>query len=101
MLKLSGKETVFDLYCGIGTIGICASDKAKKLVGIETIPEAIEDARENAKLNNIQNAEFLVRRCGKSIARIYKTAKCQGGLRFCGSTKKRLRQNSAGNFVRN
>ena len=99
--KLSGKETVFDLYCGIGTIGICASDKAKKLVGIETIPEAIEDAKENAKLNNIQNAEFLVRRCGKSIARVYKTAKCQGRLRFYRSTKKRLRQNGAGNFVRN
>lgn len=59
--ELSGKETVFDLYCGIGTIGICASDKVEKLIGIETIPEAIEDAKENAQLNGIQNAEFLVR----------------------------------------
>ena len=60
---LSGTETVFDLYCGIGTIGICASDKAKKLYGVEIIENAIKDAKENAKINNIKNAEFL---CGKS-----------------------------------
>lgn len=58
--KLSGEETVFDLYCGIGTIGIFASKNIKKLYGIETIPEAIEDAKENAKLNNVENAEFFV-----------------------------------------
>ena len=57
---ITGKETVFDLYCGIGTIGIFASKNIKKLYGIETIPEAIEDAKENAKLNNIKNAEFFV-----------------------------------------
>ena len=57
---LTGGETVFDLYCGIGTIGICASDKVENLYGIETIPEAIEDAKKNAKLNNIENAEFFV-----------------------------------------
>lgn len=57
---LTGEETIFDLYCGIGTIGICASDNAKKLYGIETISEAIEDAKINAKLNNIENAEFFV-----------------------------------------
>ena len=58
--ELSGEETIFDLYCGIGTIGICASKKAKKLYGIETIPEAIQDAKENAKINNIENATFIV-----------------------------------------
>ena len=58
--KLTGCETVFDLYCGIGTIGICASDKAKQLFGIETIPEAISDAKENANLNHIKNSEFFV-----------------------------------------
>lgn len=57
---LSGNETVYDLYCGIGTIGIFASKKVKKLYGIETVPEAIEDAKFNAKLNNIENAEFFV-----------------------------------------
>lgn len=58
--NLTGNETIFDLYCGIGTIGICASKYAKKLYGIETIPEAIEDAIENAKINNIENANFIV-----------------------------------------
>ena len=58
--SLKGEETIFDLYCGIGTIGICASKKSKKLYGIETIKEAIDDARENAKINNISNAEFFV-----------------------------------------
>lgn len=57
--NLTGKETIFDLYCGIGTIGIFASDKAKKVYGIEVIPEAIEDAKENAKLNNVENTEFF------------------------------------------
>lgn len=55
---LTGEETIFDLYCGIGTIGIFASDNVKKIYGIETIPEAIEDAKENARINNIKNSEF-------------------------------------------
>lgn len=58
--SLTGDETVFDLYCGIGSIGICASDKAKKIYGIETISKAIEDAKFNAKINNLNNAEFFV-----------------------------------------
>ncbi len=57
---VSGDETVFDLYCGIGTIGICASKNVKKLYGIETVSEAIEDAKRNAKENGIENAEFFV-----------------------------------------
>jgi len=57
---LTGKETIFDLYCGIGTIGICALNKANYLYGIETVPQAIEDAKENARINNIKNAEFIV-----------------------------------------
>ena len=57
---LDGNEVVFDLYCGIGTIGIFASPKAKMVYGIETIADAIEDAKVNAKINNIENAEFYV-----------------------------------------
>lgn len=60
LADLKGDETIFDLYCGIGTIGICASNKIKKLYGIETVPEAIEDAKKNASLNNIENSEFFV-----------------------------------------
>ncbi|MDP3058301.1 MAG: 23S rRNA (uracil(1939)-C(5))-methyltransferase RlmD, partial [bacterium] len=59
--SLSGNETVFDLYCGIGTIALTLADSAKHIIGIEIVPEAIADAIENAKLNGITNATFL---CG-------------------------------------
>ena len=70
--NLTGKETIFDLYCGIGTIGICASDKAGKLFGIETIPEAIADAKQNAKINEIENAEFFVGDVEKTLPEFIK-----------------------------
>ena len=70
--ELTGEETVFDLYCGIGTIGIFASKKVKKLYGIETIKEAIDDARENAKLNNLDNAEFFVGDVEKTLPEFIK-----------------------------
>lgn len=57
---LTGEETIFDLYCGIGTIGIFASYNVKKIYGIETIKEAIDDAKENAKINGVNNSEFFV-----------------------------------------
>lgn len=57
---LTGEETIFDLYCGIGTIGIFASDNVKKIYGIETIKEAIDDAKENVKINGVNNSEFFV-----------------------------------------
>jgi 23S rRNA (uracil1939-C5)-methyltransferase len=56
---LKGTETVYDLYCGTGSIGIFLSDQVKKLVGIELIPEAIADARENALLNQVSHAAFF------------------------------------------
>lgn len=59
---LSGGELVVDGYCGIGTIALFLADKAGKVVGIEEVPEAIEDARENAELNGVHNAEFHVGR---------------------------------------
>ena len=58
-VNLTGKEIVFDLYCGIGTIGIFMANKAKKIYGIEIVEEAIKDAIENCKINNITNAEYL------------------------------------------
>lgn len=57
---LTGQEVVWDLYCGIGTISLYLSQKAAKVYGVEIVPEAIEDAKINASLNNIQNAEFFV-----------------------------------------
>lgn len=56
--ELTGNETVYDLYCGTGSIGIFVSDKAKKIIGVEMIEAAIDDAKENAALNNISGAEF-------------------------------------------
>ncbi len=57
---LTGEETVWDMYCGIGSISLFLAQKAKKVYGVEIVPRAIEDARKNAKLNNILNAEFFV-----------------------------------------
>lgn len=58
---LTGQETVLDLYCGAGTITLALSDHAKKVLGAELVPEAIDDARENAARNGVKNAEFF---CG-------------------------------------
>ena len=55
---LTGKETVWDLYCGIGTIGLYLADRAKQVIGVEVVPEAIENAVENAGINHIENARF-------------------------------------------
>lgn len=60
MGDVQGKN-VLDLYCGTGTIGLCTAKDAEKLIGVEIIPEAIEDAKENAKINNRKNTEFI---CG-------------------------------------
>lgn len=57
--ELTGNETVYDLYCGTGSIGIFVSKLAKKIIGVEMVADAIEDAKENATLNNIQHAEFF------------------------------------------
>lgn len=56
---LTGRETVWDLYCGIGTISLFLAGQAKKVYGVEIIPQAVEDARANAKRNGISNAEFF------------------------------------------
>ncbi len=61
---LTGTETVVDLYCGAGTIGLTMADKAKRIFGIEIVPQAIENAKTNAKINDIDNAEFF---CGDAF----------------------------------
>lgn len=55
---LTGSETVMDIYCGAGTISLCAAKRAKKVIGIEIIDRAVSDARKNAEINGIENAEF-------------------------------------------
>lgn len=63
--NLSGKETVIDAYCGIGSIAIFIASQAKKVIGVEVLETAIEDARQNAKLNNISNTEFVAGKAEK------------------------------------
>lgn len=61
---LTGNEAVVDLYCGVGTIGLTMADKAKQIFGIEIVPQAIKNAKINAKLNGIDNVEFF---CGDAF----------------------------------
>ena len=70
--ELSGDETVMDLYCGAGTIGLSMADKAKTILGVEIVSQAIENARENVKVNNIQNAEFICGDAAKIAADLVK-----------------------------
>lgn len=69
---LTGEETVIDAYCGIGTISLFLAQKAKKVYGVEIVPEAIEDAKRNAELNGIHNAEFAVGEAEVVIPNWYK-----------------------------
>ncbi len=68
---LSGDETVFDLYCGIGSISLFLARKAKKVYGIEIVKEAIEDAKENAAINDIDNAEFYTGKAEEVFPKLY------------------------------
>lgn len=63
---LTGTETVLDLYCGIGTISLCMAKRAKEVVGAEVVPQAVEDARENAKRNGVGNVSFLCADAGEA-----------------------------------
>lgn len=68
---LTGKETVWDLYCGIGTISLFLAGKAKQVYGVEIVPQAIEDARENAKRNQIENARFFVGKAEEVLPKLF------------------------------
>jgi 23S rRNA (uracil1939-C5)-methyltransferase len=69
--QLSGNETVWDLYCGIGTITLSMSKKAKQVYGVEIIPQAIDDANDNAARNNISNAKFYVGKAEEVLPDFY------------------------------
>lgn len=68
----TGRETVLDAYCGTGTIGLCASDHIRRLIGVELNPDAVRDARENAKRNGVDNAEFICEDAGRFMTRLAK-----------------------------
>ena len=67
-MHLNEEDVLFDIYCGIGTIGLCAAKRVKKLIGIEIIPEAIAYAKQNAEINGIRNAAFFA---GKAEEKIF------------------------------
>ena len=75
---LTGKETVWDLYCGIGTISLFLVKRAKKVYGVEIIPDAIRDAKENALNNGIDNAEFFVGKAEEVLPEFYEKEKAAG-----------------------
>ena len=68
---LTGEEVVWDLYCGIGTISLFLTQKAKQVYGVEIVPQAIEDAKKNAILNNIKNVEFFVGKAEEILPQKY------------------------------
>ena len=75
---LNGTETVWDLYCGIGTISLFLAQKAKQVYGVEIVPQAIEDAKRNADINGIENAEFYIGKAEEVLPEKYKNEGAYG-----------------------
>ena len=79
--ELTGKEDVWDLYCGIGTISLFLAKSARRVIGVEIIPEAIEDAKRNARNNGIDNATFFVGKAEEVLPEYYaQTASNEDGV---------------------
>ncbi|MBQ9288683.1 MAG: 23S rRNA (uracil(1939)-C(5))-methyltransferase RlmD, partial [Clostridia bacterium] len=70
LCQLTGTETILDAYCGTGTIGICASDRAKQIIGVEINGKAVADAKINAEINQVKNAAFYTGDAGNYIAKL-------------------------------
>ena len=68
--ELTGGEVLLDLYCGTGTIGLTMADRVKELIGVEIVPQAVEDARLNAQINNVKNARFICADAAKAAAQL-------------------------------
>lgn len=77
---LTGEETVWDLYCGIGTISLFMAKRAKRVYGVEVVPEAIEDAKENARSNGINNVQFFVGKAEEVLPGFYEGRNVPGVL---------------------
>lgn len=77
---LTGEETVFDLYCGVGTISLFLARSAKKVYGVEIVPQAIEDAKVNAGINGIDNVEFFVGKAEEVIPELYENEGIQADV---------------------
>lgn len=92
--SLKGDETILDLYCGIGTIGIFASKYVKQVYGIEIVPEAIENAKENCKINDILNAEFYAGDVEQILDNLLKEKNIQPDVVFVDPPRKGLDQHT-------
>lgn len=99
MAKLSNEDILFDLYCGIGTIGIFASQYIKKVYGIEIVEEAIKDAKENAKLNNIENIEFYAGDVEKVFANLIEKKQIYPDIIIVDPPRKGLDENTVKNIL--
>lgn len=99
MANLSKEDILFDLYCGIGTIGIFASEYVKKVYGIEIVEQAIEDAKENAKLNNIKNIEFYAGDVEKVFSNLMKNKQVYPDVIVVDPPRKGLDENTINNIL--
>lgn len=98
--KLTGKEIVFDLYCGIGTIGIYMANKAKKVYGIEIVEDAIKDAKENCKINNITNAEYYAGDTEKLLTELIENKKIKPDVIVVDPPRKGLDNTTVENILK-
>ncbi len=99
MTELSKEDILFDLYCGIGTIGIFASTHVKKVYGIEIVEEAIKDAKENAKINNIKNIEFYAGDVEKIFANLIEKKQVYPDVIIVDPPRKGLDENTINNIL--
>lgn len=97
--KLSNEDILFDLYCGIGTIGIFASTYVKKVYGIEIVEEAIKDAKENAKINNIKNIEFYTGDVEKVFSNLIEKKQIYPDVIIVDPPRKGLDKNTINNIL--
>ena len=99
MAELDSNDILFDLYCGIGTIGIFASKYVKKVYGIEIVENAVKDAIENAKINNIDNIEFLTGDVEKSFETLMKNKQVYPDVVVVDPPRKGLDNNTINNLL--
>lgn len=99
MAKLNKEDILFDLYCGIGTIGIFASTYVKKVYGIEIVEEAIKDAKENAKINNIENIEFYAGDVEKVFSNLMEKKQIYPDIIIVDPPRKGLDKNTINNIL--
>ena len=99
MADLSKDDILFDLYCGIGTIGIFASSYVKKVYGIEIVEQAIEDAKENAKINNVENIEFFAGDAPKIFSNLMEKKQIYPDVIIVDPPRKGLDNNTINNIL--